>query len=99
AISLVVLVVVGDEVVEGEAIVTRDEVHARLGLALLVTVNLGAAEQPICEPWHGAFVATEEAPHIVAKTSVPLPPTVAHEAANLVKTAGVPGLGDDLRAG
>ena len=41
------LLVVGDEVVEREAVVAGDEVDALLRLALLVAVDLGAAEQPV----------------------------------------------------
>ena len=47
AVRLVVLVVVGDEVVEREAVVAGHEVDALLGLALLVAVDLGAPDQPV----------------------------------------------------
>ena len=46
AVRLVVLAVVRDEVVQREAVVTRDEVDAVLGLAFLVAVDVRAAEQP-----------------------------------------------------
>src|SRR5215472_7493158 len=88
-VRLVVLLVVRDEVVEGEAIVAGHEVDALLRLAFLVTVNLGAAEQPVREAWHETLVAAEEAADIVAKSSVPLPPTVADEAPDLVEAGRV----------
>ena len=47
AVRLVVLLVVGDQVIQGEAVVAGDEVDALLGLALLVPVNVGTAEQPV----------------------------------------------------
>ena len=42
--------------------------------------------------------ATEEIAYVVAKTSVPLFPTVADETSHLIQTASIPGFGDDLRA-
>ncbi len=47
AVRLVVLLVVGDQVIEREAVVTGHEIHALLGLAFLVAVDLGAADQPV----------------------------------------------------
>ena len=45
AVGLVVLLVIGDKIVEREAVVAGYEVDALLGLAFLVPVDLGAAEQ------------------------------------------------------
>ena len=98
AIGLVVLGVVGDEVVEGEAVVTGHEVDALLGLALLVGIDLGAAGQAVGHARHRARLTAEEAPDIVAEPPVPLLPAVAHERADLVQAGGIPGLGDELRA-
>ncbi len=98
AIGLVVLAVVGDEVVEGEAIVTRHEVDALLRLALLVCVDVGAADQAVGHARHRARLAAEKTPDIVAKPPVPLLPAVAHERADLVQAGGIPRLGDELRA-
>jgi hypothetical protein len=39
AVRLVVFAIVGDKIVQGEPVVRRDEVDARLGLALLVGVQ------------------------------------------------------------
>ena len=99
AVRLVVLAVVGDEVVEGEAVVTGDEVDALLGLALLVAVERRAADQAVGEALDRAVVAAEEAADIVAEAAVPFLPAVADEAADLVQAGGVPRLGDELRAG
>ena len=92
------LLVVGDEVIECEAVVTRHEVHALLNLAFLVAVNLGAAEQPVGNGCHGTLVATKKAADIVAEPPVPLLPTVPDETAYLVQTGRIPGLSDELRA-
>ena len=97
-VRLVVLAIVGHEVVEGEAVVAGDEVDALLGLALLVPVDLGAADQPVRDPRHRARLAAEEVADVVAEPAVPLLPAVADEAADLVETRRVPRLGNELRA-
>ena len=59
--GFVVLVVVGDEVVEREAVVAGDEVDALLRLAFLVAVDLGAAEYAVGNACHRTRFAAEEA--------------------------------------
>src|SRR5271165_4105827 len=46
-----------------------------------------------------AVRAPEEVSDIIAKSVVPLLPTVSREAAHLIKSCRVPGLRDDLRTG
>src|SRR5262245_10039131 len=46
AVGLVVLAVVRDEIVQREAVVTGDEVDAVFGFPILVTVEIGAAQEP-----------------------------------------------------
>ena len=91
-------VVVGDEVVERETIVTRHEVDTLLRLALLVPVDLGAADNAVRDAAQRSGFAAEEIAEIVAKAAVPLLPGIADEAADLVEPGGVPGLGEQLRA-
>src|SRR4029434_4830671 len=98
-VRLVVLVVVGDQIVEGETIVTRHEVDALLGLAFLVPVDLRATEYAVRQAPHHPLVATEEAADIVAEAAVPLLPTVPNEAADLIQTGRIPRLGNEFRAG
>ena len=74
AIGLVVLVVVRDQVVEGKAVMAGHEIDALLGFALLVTVNVGAAQDPCGHAGHRAVVASQETPHVVAEPAVPLLP-------------------------
>src|SRR5215472_11509322 len=45
AVGLVVLLVVGNQVIQGKSVVTGHEVDALFGLALLVTIHFMAAEQ------------------------------------------------------
>src|SRR5580658_222460 len=98
AIRLVVLLVVGHEIVEREAVMTGDKIHVFLSVALLRTVDLGAADQSVSQERNRAVVAPEKAAHIVTKTPVPLSPLVSEEVTHLVQTRRIPGLGDELRA-
>ena len=75
-VRLVVLGLVGDEVVEREAVVTRHEVDALLGLAFLVTVDLWAAHQPVRDAEHRTRLGAEEGPDVVAEPAIPLLPAV-----------------------
>ena len=96
AICFVVLAIIRDEVVEGEAVMASYEIDALLGLAFFMTVNFRAANQPVGKALHRILFAAKKAPDIVSKPPVPLPPTIADEAANLIKSGRVPSLGDQL---
>src|SRR5271169_898713 len=97
SICPVSLLVIGDQVVEGEAVVRSEVVHALVGV-----VRVGA-------PVREKIVATVNAPHqvrnhsgipfykaaeIVPEPSVPLEPRYAGESAAELISAGVPGFGD-----
>src|SRR5207245_11760498 len=68
AVRLVVFGVVGHEIVEGETVVTRHEVDALLGLALLVGVERRAADQAVGKAVDRALLAAEKAARIIAAT-------------------------------
>src|SRR5204863_4139408 len=85
AVVLVVFLVVRDEVVQREAVVAGDEVHARFGFALLVAVHLGAADQLVGDRCDATVFASEKTPHVVAEAAVPFLPRVADEAADLIE--------------
>ena len=71
-------------------VVTGDEVDALLGLAPLMAVDLGAADQAVRHARHRAWLAAEEGANVIAKPAVPLLPAVADEAADLVQAGRVP---------
>ena len=48
-VGFVVLVIVGDEIVQGKSIVTSHEVHALFRLAFLVLIDFMTAKQPVRE--------------------------------------------------
>src|SRR4029453_2924230 len=97
-VRLVVLPVVRDEVIQGEAVVTGHEVDALLWLPLLITVDRGATYETVGEAPDRPLLATQEATGVVAEPSVPLLPAVPHEAAHLVEPRRLPGLGAKLGA-
>ena len=100
AVLPVVLVVVGDEVGEGEAVVAGEEVDGVPGRAAGAAVEVGAAGEPRGQELRHAGVALHEAAHLVAEAAVPLgPPAPAREAAHLVEPGRVPRLGDELHVG
>src|SRR5262249_41079502 len=84
AVRLVVLVVVRDKIVEREAVVTRDEIHALFGLALFVAVHFGASDHAIGHAPDRSRFTAEEVANIIAEAAVPLLPGVADKAADLV---------------
>src|SRR5260370_33249200 len=61
AVWFVVFLIVRDEVIECEAVVTRHEAHALLRLAFLWTVHLGGTEQPVGMAPDRTRVAPKEA--------------------------------------
>src|SRR5579859_475996 len=97
-VQLVVLLIVRDKVIEREAVVTCHEVHALIGLAFLVAVDLWTAEQSVGKINYRSVVSTKKAADIIAEPPVPLPPTVADEAAHLVQTSRIPGFSNEFRA-
>src|SRR2546422_27482 len=99
AVGLVVLLVVADNIVEGEAIVAGDEIDAVDRKAPGVLVNVGASGDAGCHQAHHAPVAADESPRAVAVHAVPLRPAEAREVADLVQARGVPSLSDDLAVG
>src|SRR5262249_52736435 len=99
AVGFIVLLVVRDQVIEREAVVTGHEVHALFSLTLFVAVDLRAAKQAVGKTAHRSLLSAEEAPHIIAEASIPFFPTIANEAADLVQTRGIPGFGNQLGSG
>src|SRR4029077_9197715 len=99
AVCLIVLLVIRDEVVQCEAVMTRHIVNTLLNLAFFMTVNCGATEQAVSKPSHRSLFPTKKAPHVVSEFSVPLLPTVPDEAAYFVEASRVPCLGDELGSG
>src|SRR5688500_2004755 len=98
AVRLVVLVVVGDEVVQREAVVGGDEIDAGPRLSAAAVEDVGRAAQPRRQGRRRRF-GTPVVAHRVAVLVVPLRPA-RRKAADLVAArAAVPRLGDQLHLG
>src|SRR6185503_2461080 len=83
AVGLVVLLVVGDQVAQGEAVVRGDEVDAGHRPARGVLVQIRRAGQPGRELADGAGLATPEVADGVAVLAVPFGP-LRREVADLI---------------
>src|SRR6266481_203579 len=99
AICFIVLVIIGDEVVEGEPVMARHKINALLSLAFFMTVNRRAASQPVSKVSDGMLFPAKKTPDIISKSSIPLLPTVSDKATYLIEPGRVPSFGDELRAG
>src|SRR5208283_474278 len=75
-IGLVVLMVIGDQIVQREAVVAGDEVDALLGFALFVTIEIGAADVALGKRTDGVSIGAEKVAHVVAELAIPFPPAI-----------------------
>src|SRR4051812_20081883 len=94
AIGFVVLALVGDQIVERKAVVAGDEIDALFRLAILVSIDLRAANEAVGKAAQRAFFRAEERSDIVAETPVPFLPAIADKTADLIKPGGIPRLGN-----
>src|SRR5262249_24523113 len=54
--------------------------------------------KPGCEVRHSVAIAFQESASVIAKTTIPFLPTIAHETPDLVKTGSIPRFCDHLRS-
>ena len=94
------LFLVGKEVGEGEAVVTSDKIDRGGRFASAFAVKIGRTEDALDHFTDRIVVAAEEAARGIAEFPVPFhPASVVREIADLVKSARVPGLGDEFAVG
>src|SRR5271165_1869837 len=98
-IGLIVALVVGDQIGEREAVVRRDEVDSRGGLAGVMTKNIARARKALGEFADGSAVAAPKGANRVAVAVVPLGPAGRKSAELVAAEAEVPRLGDQLGVG
>src|ERR1700722_9805874 len=96
AIFVIVLLLVADQVVQCEAVMTSDKVDAARGSLARGQVQIRASTNSACERCSHARVATPEAAHIVTETAVPFRPPIGGEISHLISAASVPCFRDDL---
>ena len=99
AIRLVVLVVVGNQIVQREAVVAGHEIDALFGLPFLVAEDVRTAERSLRQQPDRAAVALDKAADVVPEAAIPLLPVIADEATHLIETGSVPRLRDQFGAG
>ena len=79
---------------------TGQEIHGGGRLASRGGVEIRGTEDPLNHGPHDTGIASEELPGRVAEMAVPLhPAAVGGEVPNLVETAGIPRLGDQVATG
>ena len=96
AVGLVVVVVVGDEVVQREAVVAGDEIDAGVRPAAAPFIEIAGAAEARGEFGDHAAVALPEPADRVAVAAVPFRPQRREIADLIAALAQVPGLGDQL---
>mmetsp|Transcript_1907 Transcript_1907/g.4738 ORF Transcript_1907/g.4738 Transcript_1907/m.4738 type:complete len:412 (-) Transcript_1907:1781-3016(-) len=95
-VGVVVLAVVGDQVVQREAVMAHHKVDTMVGLAVVGVVQVRGARQPGRKQLLHAAVTLHKAAHDVAVRAVPLRPHIpVGERPDLVHS-DVPRLGDQL---
>ena len=96
AVRLVVLVVVGNEIVQGETVMGGDEVDRRPGSTPLVPEDVRRTGKPAAELRDQAGIALPEPTNRIAERGVPFRPA-GRKAAKLIPVrADIPRLGDQL---
>ncbi len=98
AIGVVVLLVIGDEIVQREAVMRRNEVDARPGLAAALVVDVAGAKKARGEVLRLAVVVLPIFAHAVAIFVVPFGPTGRKAADLIAARADIPGFADQLHA-
>src|ERR1700722_4592028 len=95
AIRPVVLFVVGDEVVQREAVMRSDKVHALISVISFSSVvgeKIVTAVETAHQVGHKSRITLDEPANVIPKPSVPLQPGYAGESASELVSAGVPWL-------
>src|SRR5947208_2533 len=77
AVGVVVLVVVGDEIPQREAVVAGDKVERVIGHSPRMFVKVGAAADASSESASHAEIAAPEAADVVAESAIPFGPAAA----------------------
>ena len=89
-------VIIGHQVIEGEAIVTRDEIDSvnRYMPCRLVEIraSCNARGDLAYHPW----ITPDKAADIIAVAPVPFGPTITREAADLIEASGIPRLSNQF---
>ena len=95
-VCLVVFEVVGDKIVEGKAVVARNEIDALSRRPVCCMIEVGAPGDTLSKLRNLVLISLDETANVIAKSSIPLLPLISTEASNLIQAACVPGFGNEL---
>ncbi len=96
AVGLIVALVVGDQILQGEAVVIAEVVDAGVGRAPVLREEIPRADQPGSKVAHLARIAAPEGAHRVTIAVVDLQPLARELAEAIAEGADIPGFGDEL---
>ena len=96
SVCFIVLVAIAHQVVQSEAIVAGDEIDAALGAFARLGVDVGTAADAAGKQTEHPIIAAPETPDIISVPAVPLRPAAFGEAPDLIRSGGIPRLGDDF---
>src|SRR4029077_3079261 len=85
AVRKVVLLIVGNEIVEREAIMAGHEIDALIGRTCEMLIEIGAAGNSGGNRADHPCVAADESPEVVAIAAVPFSPSFPRKASDLIK--------------
>src|SRR6476660_3641261 len=96
AVGFIMLLIIANEIVQREPVMTRYKIHTLLGLAAFMTINCRTPSQTVGKMSDGTVFTAKKTPDIVSKPPVPLLPTISYETAYLIQPRCIPSLGDEL---
>src|SRR5215475_15243863 len=90
------LLLVADQVVQGEPVVRSYKVEAACRSLAGGFIYIRASADTTGEQSHHARVPDPEAPHVIPEAAIPFPPSPRGKTAHLIGTASVPGFRDNF---
>ena len=88
----------GDKVVESEAVMAGDEVDALPCWSIAMYIQIETARDSLFKSPNSILIPFDKATDFITESPVPFLPLVLAEAADLVQTGRVPGLGNQFGA-
>ena len=96
SVCFIVLITIAHQVIQSEPIVAGDEIDAALGAFARLGIDVGTAADAAGKQTKHPIIAAPEPSDVITVLTVPLRPTAFGEAPDLIRSGGIPCLGDDL---
>ena len=94
AVSPVVFLVVCRQVIQGEAVMSSNEVDAVRWFVVTTLIKIGTACDSSCNFTNDSWLPLDEIPDAISVFSIPLGPTSSRKGADLVQASSIPSLSD-----